>query len=286
VLHSHRYKENLLAWILSKVLRADRLISTIHGMPEPQLQRTALFARVKTRLNFALLRRCFYKTIAVSREMAAALVDNHKFSPDQVEVIYNGISLPEVPFRPYRSQTETAHVGTIGRMVPVKDYALFLKAAAEIRRNHTLVRFSILGNGPLAAQLKEQAVEIGLGGSIEFLTPRPDIAAHYGILDVYVNTSQHEGVPLTVLEAMANGVPVVAASVGGIREIIVHGQSGLLVESRNPKDFAAACIRLLEDSSLRESIRRNAYQRVRRVFGEDEMARRYKAVYESVCENS
>jgi glycosyltransferase involved in cell wall biosynthesis len=105
---------------------------------------------------------------------------------------------------------------------------------------------------------------------------------YYKSLDIYLNTSLHEGIPMSVLEAMACGVPVVAAKVGGLAEIIADGRDGFLVESRNPEDYARRCADLIGDMNLRQSVRESAVRRVESDFSAGRMTRDYTSLYLSL----
>jgi L-malate glycosyltransferase len=278
-IHAHRYKENLLAWFLARRLGVHELITTIHGLPEPGTlgSRRAWASRLRMGLNYWLMRRAFGCVVAVSDEMKRVLVGEHGFLEDRVRVIRNGISLP--PRAVVGSKREGFHIGTVGRLVPVKGFDLFLEVAAKLRRESSLVRFSLLGDGPLREALGRRVAELGLGDCVEFLAPRQDPIPYYRSLDLYINTSLHEGIPLSVLEAMACGIPVVSSAVGGIPEIVTHGQHGFLVEGRDPDRFAEPCRTLMQDDALRRRIGEQAAASTCAHFSASAMARAYRQLY-------
>ncbi|MGH9429451.1 MAG: glycosyltransferase, partial [Terriglobia bacterium] len=105
---------------------------------------------------------------------------------------------------------------------------------------------------------------------------------YYASLDVFLNTSVHEGIPLSILEAMCCGKPVVAAKVGGIPEIISDGKDGYLVEGRTPRNFAEPCLRLIKDKELRLTMGKSAIEKVQTCFGARLMADRYRRLYDEV----
>ena len=281
ILHSHRYKENVLAWLLARRLGTRELVTTMHGLPEapttsgPQ----ALRARGRASLDFFLLRRRFSTVVAVSDEMKRTLIGGHGFRESQVEVIRNGGRFPQRTSTPRASGT-ALHIGTVARMVPVKGLELFLEAAAEIRRHVPAVRFSVLGDGPLRAPLLRQAEALGIADCTEFLAPRPDAWAYYESLDVYVNTSLHEGLPLSVVEAMACGKPIVSAAVGGIPEIVTNDEHGFLVEGRDPSRFAERCVALLRDTSRRVAMGERAAMTAHAQLSASAMADAYRRLYD------
>ena len=278
VIHSHRYKENLVAWMLAKGTAARALVSTLHGMPEAIAEARSAGARSAIhRVDLSLLRRSFDAVVAVSRELRDALVERHGFSPERVHVIHNGIALPGAQPAAPRAAGAPIRVGSVGRLVPVKNFALFVEVADAVTREAAGVEFSILGGGPLRAHL--EALAAARGGRLHFLEPVSDPAPYYRSLDVYVSTSHHEGLPLSVIEAMACGVPVVAPRVGGIPEIVVDGEQGFLVDSHDPSEFARRILDLVRDPALRREMGDRAAQRVRSDFSAAGMADRYRALY-------
>lgn len=281
IIHSHRYKENLLALLLAKSLGIRRLVTTLHGLSEiPALKLLGTFPiPFQTGVDCAILKRYFTRVVAVSLEMGRTLTGTYRFSQDQVDVIHNGVPVLDSLSGPERSGDRPLHIGTVGRLVPVKDYDLFLEVAAAIRGQTDNVRFSILGDGPLKTALGRKTRDLGLTDCVELLPPRPDPTSYYQSLDIYLNTSRHEGLPLSLLEAMAWAKPVVAAQVGGIPEIISHGDQGLLVSVHHPAEFARACMTLIDDAELRITMGGNASRRVRRCHTDSRMAECYQNLY-------
>jgi glycosyltransferase involved in cell wall biosynthesis len=281
-IHSHRYKENLMAWLLARWLGVGELITTIHGLPEPPTQsaREARLARWRSTLDFFVVKRGFGCAVAVSEEMKRALVRQHGFREDRVRVIRNGGVFPPPAPLPPSPRRECFHIGTVARMVPVKGLDLFLDVAAQLRRETAGVRFSLLGDGPLREELARRAAALNLRDCVEFLAPRPDPFPYYRSLDLYLNTSRHEGIPLSVIEAMACGTPVVSSAVGGIPEIVTHGEHGFLVEGRDAGRFAERCISLMGDDPLRRTMGERASAWARSRFSAPAMAHAYRRLYE------
>ena len=279
VIHSHRYKENLLAWVLARCTAARGLISTLHGLPEATsgAGRAGLRALIR-RADLQLLKRGFDVAVAVSQELRGILVESHGFPEKRVRVIHNGVSVPVgEPPRRERSGREI-HVGTVGRLVPVKAFDLFIEAASLVAREGP-GQFSILGDGPLRERLLGLVKTRGMETRIRVLPPMVDPAPYYRSLDVFVSTSLHEGLPVSILEAMAHGKPVVAARVGGIPEVVAHGEHGLLVEGRDPAEFARRILELARDEVRRQDMGERAALRARSCFSASRMGERYRALY-------
>ena len=281
VIHTHRYKENALGWCLGKLLDVKHLVATIHGLPEPRLPDRPARRGVSwsAKANLWLLRNSFEKIVAVSEEMKGVLSSRYRLPANHVEVIYNGIRVPAVREDVDRGGERPFRIGTVGRFVPVKDHVLFLKTAAFVAQRRPHVRFSLLGDGPLQEALRRQAVDLGIGPGVEFCSPVSDAFPFYRSLDLYLCTSLHEGIPLSILEAMSCEKAVVAPGVGGIPEIIADEAQGLLVPSRLPEDFGEACLRLAGDPERRRAMGRAARARVHSAFSDTIMAAHYLDLY-------
>jgi L-malate glycosyltransferase len=283
VIHSHGYKGNLVALILARSLGVPNLIATLHGLPEP-LNRAPGRRRLIERLDRWILRSHFTRVVAVSHEMRSCLSALGGMPEERLVVIHNGIEAdrcldPGCPPAAARRTGPPFHIGTAGRLVPVKDFGLFLATAAEIRKEIPDVRFSILGEGPLREQLERQADDLALTGCVEFLGHVADPWPYYASLDLFLNTSLHEGIPMTVLEAMACGVPVVVAAVGGLPEIVTDGRDGFLVGERDARRYARRCVQLLRNRDRSCRVAQQARDRVREYFSAARMSREYRALY-------
>lgn len=282
LVHSHRYKENLMTTLVARMLSIRRTVTTVHGIPEinPKARLRGRLVRAIDRLN---VRACFDSVVAVSAEMRTELLDWFRVPQDRVRLIYNGIAVPAAADIADTEGGDDVHIGTVGRLVPVKGHRLFLELAANLHRRYPNVRFSILGDGPVKAQLMADTERLGIGDRVAFVPAQADPRPYYRDLDIYVNTSLHEGLPLSVLEAMACGKPVVAARVGGIPEVIRHGQDGFLIDGRRAHAFAACCARMIDEPALRRSMGRTARARIVATFGRERMAADYRRLYEELC---
>jgi len=282
VLHSHRYKENALAWLLAKWLGVGAVVTTMHGLPEAPTNsgRHARAVRLRTALDFFILKRFFDATVAVSEDMKRVLIGRHGFHPDRVRLVRNGARFPQECASP-TPRGEYFHIGTVGRLVMVKGLDLFLDVAAVLKGTEQRVRFSILGEGPLQEQLRQRAIGLEIADCVDFVAPRPDPFPFYRSLDLYLSTSLHEGLPMSVVEAMACGKPVVSTAVGGIPEIVGHGDHGLLVESRDVAPIAESCLRLIRDERLRLAMGERAAAAARDRWNAEVMAEGYRQLYDT-----
>ena len=190
---------------------------------------------------------------------------------------------PAVPRRP-----GVLRVGMVARMnARYKNHSGFLRIAVRIHQQLPDVEFLLVGDGPLRADIEQEAQRLGLGAHVLFLGDRRDISAVLASMDVAVLTSDSEGLSNVILEAMAASLPVVAYDVGGNVEL-VNEQGGALVAAGNEAGFADAVIRILADStsadSLRQQMGRNARRFAEENFGLDCVRNRYLELYESLLQ--
>jgi len=170
-------------------------------------------------------------------------------------------------------------VGMVARMnARYKNHAGFLRIAAEIHKNMPNVEFLLVGDGPLHAEIEQQAEALGLGEQAVFLGDRRDIPAVLASMDVSVLTSDSESLSNVILEAMAASLPVVAYDVGGNGELI-NEQRGALLAAGKENEFAMAVLRLLTDTDLRGRLGRNARQFVEVSFSLDRVRSQYEDLY-------
>lgn len=281
LIHSHRHKENVIGGILSKLLGVRALISTVHGLPEYLSENMGLKSRLKEELNRYVLGNWFSRIVVVSHDLEKQLKATGRFDKCNIVIVHNGVS--SLTSATQGTSTERRpQIGTAGRLVEVKDLNLFIDVAADVLQEVPNVQFRILGDGPLKQRLVERVGELGFTDSIVFEGYREDARAFYDEIDIYLNTSIHEGLPLSILEAMAKGRPVVAPLVGGIPEIIMNRQEGFLIESRNSKDFAAKCILLLRDEKLMDTMGKNAHKKIQEEFSSVRMIQAYGELYETM----
>ena len=162
-------------------------------------------------------------------------------------------------------------VGNVARLAPQKDHATLIEAARLVPQ----ARFAIVGDGELRGDLERRA----RGLPVVFTGARDDVPDLLASFDVFAFPSLYEGLCLAVVEAQAAGVPVVATPVGGIRETVVDGETGLLVPTRDPEALAAAIRRLLDDRELARRLADEARRRVRERFSERRMVEETLLLY-------
>jgi len=177
-------------------------------------------------------------------------------------------------------------IGTVGRLDPVKNHAALLRAVRMILDQRpdldAALRLTIVGDGPQRGALEALAGELGLLRHVEFTGTRDDTASILRNLDLFVLPSVNEGISNTILEAMASGLPVLAARVGGNPELVVHGETGLLYEPDAADGLAAGLQRYLDEPGLRRAHGSAGRRRAQENFSLDAMVQRYLDIYDEL----
>ena len=281
IIHSHRYKENIVAFLSSRYNKNIRLVSTQHGMPEYSTGGANNKYTILQKINFYLLSKSFARLVVVSNDIRHKIIKIFGFSDNNIIVIRNGIELPkEIP---PKKEKDIFIIGSMGRMFPVKDYPLMVEVAREVKKETGKIRFELAGDGPDMEKVSNLVERFGLENVFILKGYVEDITEYYRNIDLYINTSVHEGIPMTVLEAMSYGIPVIAPEIGGIKEIIKNGSEGFLVNGRDPKKYAKECIQLLNDKLLWRKMGDTARDTVKREFTNERMAKEYQQMYSDVA---
>ena len=171
-------------------------------------------------------------------------------------------------------------IGTVGRLQPVKDHALLLRAFAKVRVQVPEAALVIVGDGPLRAALEAQAEQAGLSDALRFMGDRHDVPRLLTGMEVFALTSTSEGYSVALLEACASSLPIVATDVGGNREIVRHGINGRLVPSGDTAAIATALIALLRGGEQAAAMGRAGYAWAQAEASFRTMAERYHGLYD------
>jgi glycosyltransferase involved in cell wall biosynthesis len=205
-----------------------------------------------------------------------------------LETLHHGVEVPTAQngaARELRAElgipVDAPVVGSIGGFRREKGHRDLLQAARHVLDAEPSARFVLVGTGPLEAEVREQARRLGLDGHVAFAGYRSNAAHLIEAFDLFALSSHSEGLPVSLMEAMARGRAAVATSVGGVPELVEHGHSGWLVPPAEPEELAEAIVSLLRDVALRERLGRGALERAA-AFDIRAAARKVEAVYEAL----
>jgi len=298
------------AWRLARVLR-DLRPDIVHAH-DPHAVAMAALARsiggpdpapllvASRRVDFRIRQNAFsrwkYRQVDVficASECIRQMLLADGVEPERAVTVHEGVDIDHIDAAPpadVRAAFWLPHgaplVGNVAALVPHKGQRYLVEAAALVVRRMPDARFLIVGDGELRATLEQAVRREQLEKHVIFTGFRPDVVSLIKGFDLFVMSSVTEGLGTSLLDAMAASRPVVATRTGGIPEVVVDGETGLLVPPRDAPALAEAIIRLLGDESLRAAFGRAGRQRVERRFSADRMVAATLAVYESLAGRS
>lgn len=280
VVHCHLFGSNWIAKPLAALLRVPVLVN--HDQCNDALRYEKPIARaIDTWTNRFSSHIC-----AVSASTRDFLVKHERLAPASVSLVYNGVDLTRFVPPEGKPRLERFVVLGVGRLHPQKNFGLFLEVASELTRRGHAMEFRIAGTGPEEVQLRTQARELGIADRVQFLGHIHDTRQLYASADALLMTSKFEGTPLTILEAMAMRLPIVAPRLDGIGEVLRNETDALLIEPPERDDFVAALERLAADPALASSMAQSAEERVQRSFSAQAMASQVESIYDRMLSRS
>jgi glycosyltransferase involved in cell wall biosynthesis len=261
-IHTHNSTAHLYGAVGGK-LAGVKVLHTEHGKNVGEEARYHRLNRIAARFTDF--------TVAVSQKNAEIAVAHEGAKPSRLQVIPNGIRTDRFDASRHSSRR---CIGTVGRLVREKNYPLLLRAVAGMADTD----LSLVGDGPLRDQLEHQA-----GPRVQFLGQRTDVAQLLAGFDVFVLSSNTEGMSIALLEAMAAGCPIVVTAVGGNTELIQHEATGLVVPPDDEAALRAAIERLLADRSLAARLGAAAREIARQRYSVKIMTQRYEELWRQLA---
>ena len=288
IVHAHRYKENVIGALLTYHEPRLRLVKTQHGQTETLSGLAGAKQWLAHTIDRLAMRYAADTVISVSSQLTGYL--KKYVSQDRIAVIPNGVDLARVNCELSRAEAkkrfgipeETPVVGSVGRLERVKRLDIFVHAAGEILKQIPTTRFVIAGSGREAMRLRQLIADLGLSDQFIFLGYQPDTSAVLRAMDVLLITSDHEGLPMVLLEAIALGTVVVARKVGGISEVLTDRQTGFVVDDRSPAALSRACVEALQNKDKAEQLTFAARKLVETSFPADHNGQRVFELYMSL----
>ena len=286
VVHAHQYGPFFYAAMARLPGRQPPIIFTEHGRDFPD------YRRPKRVLANRLLIGRRDRVIAVGDQVKQALVTNEGIAGDRIEVIYNGIPLQHFAAATDKRQQardalgladETFAIVQVARLNPLKDHQTAIAMMSRLVSQHPNARLLLVGEGEQRQTIEAAIRQAQLDQVITLHGNRSDVVSFLQAADAFLLTSVSEGIPLTLIEAMAAGVPCVATRVGGIPEVIDDGHSGLLAPAKAADDLARCVSRLIGETGLRQRLVEQGRLRATSKFGDDAMHARYHCLYQELA---
>ena len=228
--------------------------------------------------------------VGVSRDAALECIQDEKISSSKVLTILNGVDTER--FSPGNDKAGSKIrlgidgnvfvIGIVARLAQVKDHATLLEACRILVESGHEFRLLVVGDGPLRGQLEERTHFLGISKQVIFTGMREDITDLMRAMDIFCLSSLSEGISLTLLEAMACGLPIVATAVGGNPEVVVGGETGFLVKPGSPESLSERLAVLISNEQLRITMGQAGRDRVINHFSLQTCALAYQNLYISV----
>lgn len=281
LIHTHGYKADLYGYVAAR--RSGKpIVATCHNW----LGGTAALG-IYNHLDRMALKR-FHGLAAVSDSVAQRLLASG-VSAKKIRTIANGIDVQTFerarPLQAFNLDGSKV-VGMVARLDLKKGFEYLLRAANELRGSFPELKVVIVGEGPDRSEIEGMIQRLGLQSSVILAGQRSDMPAVYAAMDVFVLPSLNEGLPMTILEAMAASKPVIATRVGAIPKVIQDGETGLLVDPGDSDGLRNALARLLTDSGLCSRLGAEGHDWVSRNYTSEAMALKYRQMYDDVLGTS
>lgn len=288
IVHTHTAKAGAVGRIAAWLAGVPVIIHTFHGHVF-----NSYFGKLKT--NFFIfferfLARLSSGIIVISPAQKKDIVEKYKIvKAGKVTIIRLGFKLEQ--FLSQRNNYQLKNelrvksgdilIGIIGRLVPIKNHAMIINVLAGLRQSGLKVHLCIVGDGELRDELQQLALQNGVENFTHFLGWRLDIPNIYAGIDLLALTSLNEGTPVTIIEAMASKVPVVATRVGGVPDLIIEGKTGFLCDVNDTEQMAGKIERLILDKSIRKRITENAGETVQKIYHYSRLVRDIEDLYQN-----
>lgn len=273
VIHTHRYvmPYAIPAAILGRV--AIR-VHTVHNIASKEL--------LPAQRKFASLCYKFLSVtpIAISPQVKKTIADEYRLPLGRIPMIFNGSDLSKCIVKTdYGIKDGILHILHIGRYMEVKNQDLTIKTICLLIKNGFRVECSFIGGGDKEEYYRNIARGLGVNDICHFLGLQSNVYPYLHEADVFILPSKYEGMPISLIEAMGTGLPIIASNVGGVPDMITNGESGVLIEP-NETDLYNAIIQLYTDIRLREKLGKGALKKAQ-IFSSSQMASNYISVYNS-----
>jgi len=270
IVHTHNSGAMIYGAVAARLAGVPAVIHTRHG------QRFG--ASRRQHWTFAAVSRLIDRVVGVSEDSAQQCI-REGVPASRVRTIWNGIDLTRFA---YHGSKAGGPAVLVARLVPEKDLPTLLQAVARLVRQEPAFRLQVVGDGPCMPEARQTIEQLGISEQVRLLGERRDVPDILREASLFVLPSRTEGISLTLLEAMASGLPVVATRVGGNAEVVQHGRTGWLVPAGDAVQLADAIHRCWRAPDESRRFGRSGRERVERHFDVDRMVGQYEDMYREI----
>jgi glycosyltransferase involved in cell wall biosynthesis len=282
LVHAHQYTPFFYGITARLLAGSPAVMFTEHGRHQPDYRRPK-----RVVANRLLLTRRD-RVVGVGEAVRRALVANEGIPRERIQVIYNGVDLHTFD-RPLPDRDEVRkEIGVgprdvvllqVARLDYLKDHVTAVRTLERVVRERPEVKLVLVGEGPERGKIEQAVRERRLEGQVIFLGLRNDVPRLLGAADLFLLTSVSEGIPVTLIEAMAAGLPVVSTNVGGVSEVVAEGQTGLLAPAGDDAALAEKVLYLAAQPERARQLGQRGRERAARLFSESQMHAGYVRLY-------
>lgn len=250
IIHSHLFQARFYTSIAHLISRRGILITHKHNNVNPRKHNIFILLEMISILSGK-------KVIAISNSVKRSLNKFELIPSKKIFVLYNGIDYDKffkIAESNKISKEKPIVIGTVCRLETQKGISYLLLAMRIILTKFPSVQLEIVGDGSLLHELQSLTKDLGISNSVKFFGKFADVIPFYKKMHIFVLPSLYEGFGIVLLEAMAAGIPVIATNVDGIKEVVIDGESGILIPARNPEAIADAVLKLIENPQLADKL--------------------------------
>ena len=271
VIHTHRY---IMPYVIPAAIFANVpvRVHTIHNIADKEV------GKFQRRINKLFYKYCKVIPVSVSPLVKKSVIEEYQLLDNEIPMIYNGIDFKKcIQKNDYSNKNGKISILHIGRFSEQKNHLGLIESFKIVHENTPNAVLKLIGSGDLEKVVRDKVKELNLEECVEFLGLKTNVYPYLNEADIFVLPSLWEGMPITLIEAMATGLPIVATGVGGVPDMIESGATGLLVNS-SKEQIAEALLKLISDSKLRQEMGK-ATRLASEQFSAQEMAKKYAFIY-------
>lgn len=270
IIHTHLYALKYAAFA-SRLAGVKAIVHTVHNIAEKEV------SRKEQKLNYLLYKFFGVTPVSLSAEIQKTVMTRYKLSTEKTPVVFNGINIDNCIEKNGKTDKKVINYIHIGRFSKQKNHELLIKSFFKVYEEDKNVRLMLVGCGELESYIYKIIKELGLNDVVSMLGQRTDIYKLLSEADVFVLSSTYEGMPMTIIEAMGTGLPVISTNVGGISSMIEDNRTGILVNA-DVSELASAMLKM-RDEAYRDSLGKKARIKAKEEFSSKKMAENYLEIY-------
>lgn len=273
IIHGHGFKSDMFGLLAGRIAGCA-VMSTPHGWSVEKNRKLQIYEQLNRRI---------FRYMNLVCPLSPALVEglNHCMDSAKLRLVFNGVDIDEVQaaLAVRRNKNSAFVIGYVGRLVPLKNLETLLRAVQLLQNESQNIKLMIIGDGPERENLEDLAQNLEISVRVEFLGFRDDAVVFFNDFDVFVLPSLSEGIPRCIMEAMAASLPVIASDIPGNKNLVIHGDTGLLFIAGDSHSLAEQIRHVMSDQNAARAMALRGNSKVVEEYSSRRMAQDYTALY-------